>query len=246
MGAAYLPLLGAFLIGLSKAGLATGLGMLTTPLVASAMPAREAIGLILPLLCLADVLTMGFYWKQWNWRAIRELLAGALVGIGLGMLFVSRVSNGSLSFAIGVVGLVMAALLAVRGQWFPHVVYKPRLVDGVLVGIATGFASAIAHAAGPIVAIYLLAQKLSKEAFVASNAIFFTLNNLLKVPPYVAAGLITTETLRHDIRYLPMLPLGVAAGWAANRLLPQRYFDVAVQVMLFVTSVHLLVTSWPF
>jgi hypothetical protein len=42
-----------------------------------------------------------------------------------------------------------------------------------------------------------------------------------------------------------MLPLGVAAGWAINRLLPQRYFDVIVQVLLLVTSVHLIVTSWP-
>ena len=30
-----------------------------------------------------------------------------------------------------------------------------------------------------------------------------------------------------------------------NRLLPQRYFDVIVQVLLLVTSVHLIVTSWP-
>src|SRR5262245_8306193 len=128
MGPTLLPFLGAFLIGLSKAGLATGLGMLTTPLMATAMPVREAIGLILPLLCVADVLTMGFYWKQWDWRAIRELLFGALGGIALGMLFVSHVSNDSLSLAIGLVGLVMAALLAVRGRWFPHVVYTPRLI----------------------------------------------------------------------------------------------------------------------
>jgi uncharacterized protein len=245
MGAALFPLLGAFLIGVSKAGLATGLGMLTTPLVASAMPAHQAIGIILPLLCLADVLTMGFYWKQWNWKAIRELLVGGIVGIGVGMLFVTRVSNNALSLAIGIVGLIMAVLLVIRERWYPDHVYKPSLIDGMLVGMATGFASAIAHAAGPIVAIYLIAQRLSKEAFVASNAIFFTVNNLLKVPPYVAAGLITTETLRHDVRYLPMLPLGVAFGWAVNRLLPQRYFDVAVQVTLFVTSLHLIVTSWP-
>jgi uncharacterized membrane protein YfcA len=245
MGASLLPLIGAFLVGLSKAGLATGLGMLTTPLVASAMPARAAIGLILPLLCIADLLTMGFYWKQWDWKAIRELQIGGVIGIAVGMIFVTRVSNNALSFAIGVVGMVMAVLLVVRERWYPDHVYKPSLIDGVLVGIATGFSSAIAHAAGPIVAIYLLAQRLSKEAFVASNAIFFTLNNLLKIPPYVAAGLITTETLRQDVRFLPMLPLGVAAGWALNRLIPQRYFDVAVQVVLFVTSLHLIVTSWP-
>ena len=245
MGPTVLPFLGAFLIGVSKAGLATGLGMLTTPLVASAMPARAAIGLILPLLCVADVLTMGFYWKQWDWRAIRDLQIGGVIGIGVGMLFVSRVSNNALSLAIGIVGLIMAVLLVVRERWYPDHVYKPSLVDSLLVGAAAGFSSSIAHAAGPIVAIYLLAQRLSKEAFVASNAIFFTLNNLLKLPPYVAAGLITTETLRHGIRYLPMLPLGVAAGWAINRLLPQRYFDVAVQILLFVTSLHLIVTSWP-
>ena len=231
-----LPYLGAFLVGLSKAGLATGLGMLTTPLVATAMPARTAIGLILPLLCLADVLTMGFYWKQWDWKAIRNLQIGGVLGIAIGMLFVSRVSNNALSLAIGIVGLIMAVLLVVRERWYPDHVYRPSLIDGMLVGAAAGFSSAIAHAAGPIVAIYLLAQRMSKEAFVASNAIFFTVNNLIKVPPYVAAGLITTETLRHDLRYLPMLPLGVAAGWAINRLLPQRYFDVIVQVMLFVTS----------
>jgi uncharacterized membrane protein YfcA len=202
---ALLPLIGAFLVGLSKAGLATGLGMLTTPLVASAMPARTAIGLILPLLCVADLLTMGFYWRQWDWKAIRELQIGGVIGIAVGMLFVTRVSNNALSLAIGVVGLIMAILLVVRERWYPDHVYKPRLIDGVLVGIATGFSSAIAH----------------------------------------AAGLITTETLRQDLRFLPMLPLGVAAGWALNRLIPQRYFDVAVQVMLFVTSLHLIVTSWP-
>ena len=236
MGPSLLPYLGAFLVGLSKAGLATGLGMLTTPLVATAMPARTAIGLILPLLCLADVLTMGFYWKQWDWKAIRNLQIGGVIGIGIGMLFVSRVSNNALSLAIGIVGLIMAVLLVVRERWYPDHVYRPSLIDGMLVGAAAGFSSAIAHAAGPIVAIYLLAQRMSKEAFVASNAIFFTVNNLIKVPPYLAAGLITTETLRHDLRYLPMLPLGVAAGWAINRLLPQRYFDVIVQVMLFITS----------
>ena len=45
--------------------------------------------------------------------------------------------------------------------------------------------------------------------------------------------------------YRILFPIGVAAGWAINRLLPQRYFDVAVQIMLFVTSLHLIVTSWP-
>ena len=63
-----LALLGVFLIGLSKAGFATGLGMLSTPLMAQALPARTAIGVILPLLCLADVFTLAVYWRRWDLR----------------------------------------------------------------------------------------------------------------------------------------------------------------------------------
>jgi uncharacterized membrane protein YfcA len=238
------PLLGAFLIGLSKAGFAAGLGMLTTPLVAMAVPARAAIGLILPLLCVADALTLGAYWRQWNLAAVKSPIAGALLGIAAGMIFVSRVSNRALALAIGIVGLTMVALLVIRGRWYPHAVYRPRMIDGLLVGVASGFSSAVAHAAGPIFALFLMAQRMPKETFVATNAVFFTVINLLKVPPYVWSGLVTMETLRQDLRLLPMIPLGVAAGWATNRLLPQRHFDIVVQVLLGITSLHLLVTSW--
>jgi uncharacterized protein len=238
------PLLGAFLIGLSKAGFAAGLGMLTTPLVAMSVPARAAIGLVLPLLCAADALTLGAYWRQWNLSAVKSPVAGALLGIAAGMIFVSRVSNRALALAIGIVGLTMVVLLVVRARWYPHAVYRPRTTDGLLIGVASGFSSAVAHAAGPIFALFLMAQRMPKETFVATNAVFFTVINLLKVPPYVWSGLVTLETLSQDLRLLPMIPLGVAAGWATNRLLPQRHFDIVVQVLLGITSLHLLVTSW--
>jgi uncharacterized membrane protein YfcA len=239
----WFPYLGAFVIGLSKAGFATGLGMLTTPLVASAMPARQAIGIVLPLLCLADGLTIGFYWKKWDTAAVRYPLIGALVGIAAGMLFVTSVSNRMLALSIGVVGFVMAGLLVVRARWYPHAVYTPRVIDGLAVGIFSGFSSAIAHAAGPILALFLLAQRMPKDAFVATNALFFTVNNLLKVPPYLVSGLITWETLQLDLRLLPMIPVGVFAGWLTNRLLPQRYFDVLVYVVLLLTSLQLVISS---
>lgn len=238
------PILGAFVIGLSKAGFAAGLGMVTTPLVASAMPARQAIGLVLPLLCVADAMTLSLFWRKWDPAVVRNPLIGAVVGIAFGMLFVTSVSNRALALAIGVVGLVMTVLLIVRARWFPHATYRPRLADALLVGIAAGFSSTIAHAAGPIFALFLLAQRMPKEAFVASNAIFFTVNNLLKVPPYVASGLITMETLRMDLRLLPMIPVGVLAGWAANRLMPQKYFDVIVYTVLLITALQLIVSSW--
>src|SRR5512134_2560783 len=145
-----LAFLGVFLIGLSKAGFATGLGMLSTPLVAQALPARTAIGVVLPLLCLADVFTLAVYWLRWDSRLVAWPLVGTLVGIGLATAFVTTISELALRRSIGTVGLVLTLLLVIRSRFDPHAVYRPAPWHGALVGVAAGFSSTIAHAAGPI------------------------------------------------------------------------------------------------
>jgi uncharacterized membrane protein YfcA len=235
-----LALLGVFLIGLSKAGFATGLGMLSTPLVAEAMPARAAIGVVLPLLCLADVFTLAVYWRKWDLRLVAWPLVGAAIGIGLATAFVTSISDLALRRSIGAIGLVLTLLLVVRNRFHPHAVYRPRPWEGVLVGVAAGVSSTVAHAAGPILALYLLAQRLEKSSFVATSGVFFTVNNLLKVPPYVATGLVDGSTLGLSLRYAAAIPLGIAAGWWLNRLLPQRHFDAVVAGLMILTSLHLL------
>jgi hypothetical protein len=235
-----LALLGVFLIGLSKAGFATGLGMLSTPLMAEAMPARAAIGVVLPLLCLADVFTLAVYWRKWDLRLVAWPLVGTAVGIGLATAFVTSISDLALRRSIGAIGLVLTLLLVVRNRFHPHAVYRPRPWEGVLVGVAAGVSSTIAHAAGPILALYLLAQRLEKTSFVATSGVFFTVNNLLKVPPYVATGLIDATTLALSLRYAAAIPVGIAAGWWLNRLLPQRHFDAVVAGLMVLTSIHLL------
>lgn len=236
------PYLGAFLIGLSKAGFATGLGMLTTPLVATAVPARQAIGIILPLLCFADLLTLSAFWKKWNLDLIRVPFYGALGGIALGMGFVKVISEQFLRNSIGATALALTALLIIRNIWYPARAYRPSFWEALLVGVAAGFSSTISHGAGPIMAIYLMAQKTEKTTFVASNAIFFTTLNLFKIPPYAISGLITPATLLQDLRYLPLIPVGVAVGWVANRALPQKAFEWLVYGLLIVTGLQLLLS----
>ncbi len=235
------PYLGAFLIGVSKAGFATGLGMLTTPLLASAMSAREALGVVLPLLCIADLFTISLYWKKWDFSLVKYPLVGVVVGTAIGMLFVNGISDRGLKVSIGITGLILVALLIIRNIWYPEKVYRPSWWEGVATGIAAGFTSTISHGAGPIIAIFLIAQKPDKILFVASSAIYFTLGNLVKVPPYLWTEIITKETLIKDLYFLPMIPLGVAIGYLANRYIPQKWFGVLVYVLLIAASVDLLV-----
>jgi hypothetical protein len=93
---------------LSKAGLATGLGMLTTPLVASAMPAHGHRP-DPPLLCLADA-DHGLLLEAGLGRSA-TCRFGGFVRIAIGMLLTVRASRTTcLSLATRIVGLIMAIL----------------------------------------------------------------------------------------------------------------------------------------
>ena len=187
--------------------------------------------MILPLLCLADVFTLAVYWKRWQaplsspgrWSARSLGIAGATA-------FVTSISELALRRSIGGVGLLLTLLLI-----DPQPLPPARRLRTASRGTACWSASPPARAPrsltrpGPIVALYLLAQKLDKTAFVATSGLFFTVNNLLKVPPYLATGLIRRrDAARCRWRYAAAVPVGIAAGWWANRHVPQRHFDALV------------------
>ena len=88
---------GVLFIGLSKAGFAGGLGMLTTPLCVVAFGAGGkaptfAVGTILPLLCAGDIFSMYYYWRKWEAKNLRYLLPGVVIGVFVGVQLAGRCS----------------------------------------------------------------------------------------------------------------------------------------------------------
>lgn len=233
------PYIGAFVVGFGKAGFASGISLLQAPLIAYAVPARTAIGLVMPLLVFADLLAISTFWKKWDFSRVRWPLIGCIPGIGLGMLFVNVVSDLLLRRSLGVLALFLTGLLIIRDIWYPSKTYNPSWWQGVLVGVFAGFCSTVAHAAGPIIALFLIAQRLDKRTFVATSAIFFFITNLLKLPMFVATGLVDWEILKAALKLAPMVPLGILTGWLLNRAIPQKYFVYVVYVLLIVAGVDL-------
>ena len=230
----------ALMIGLSKGGLGGLLGAMATPLMALVMPADQVIGLLLPVLMIADLFAVASHWRKWDWRLVRLLLPGALVGVVVGTLFIQNAPTQTLKVIIGVITLLFSIYKLLEARLKLAGEYLSRDWHGLLAGTLAGFASSVAHTGGPPISIYLILQDLTPRVFVATTALFFTLLNWMKVPFYAYAGLFDFSQLIRILWLLPLLPIGVLAGrWLAVRI-NKVAFDRMITILLAITALMLI------
>ncbi|MEC8842112.1 MAG: sulfite exporter TauE/SafE family protein, partial [Candidatus Poribacteria bacterium] len=142
-------LIGALLIGITKAGFGGGAGLIVGPMLMLVFPAKESLGMMLPLLFVCDVVSLFFYWRKWDKLNIAFIIPGAVVGIGIGSIFLGRFDDRILAKMIGISAIGFALLQILLNQLIQRKKQfgtQPWL--GILVGAATGFFSTVAHLGG--------------------------------------------------------------------------------------------------
>jgi len=242
----FLAGMGVLFIGVSKAGLGGGLGMLTTPLCVLAFGAggREpsfAIGVLLPLLCAGDAFSLCHYWGKWKRQNLKYLLPGVLVGVVIGVRLVGHFSPRELNTAIGVLALLFVLFQVVKEKIFrAEGAFAPNHSLGFPCGIGAGITSTFAHGAGPLVSLFLIPQQMPKEIYVGTTVLVFTWINWIKLPFFIAQGIITRETLLTGLYYLPLVPLGVWVGVWLNRKISEQLFLRLVYFFTFFTGLQLI------
>jgi len=240
--------LSAMLVSLGKAGFGASIGVLSFPIMVYACGGNSllAVAVTLPLLIACDLVAMASWWGRWNGRAAGLLLPGAVLGIILGGLCLWAIrgldgssdqatrarANAALMLIVGLIALGFVAMQAARWVGRKPLVFRPGPWQGAGVGAAAGITSTLAHAAGPVVAMYLLPQQLPKSAFVATTVLFYAIINLLKLVPYSMLGLINTQTLGAALALLPAVVGGTAAGLLLHGRVDQRQFNGVVYVLL--------------
>lgn len=232
--------LAAFLMGLSKGGVPM-IALLSVPLMSLYMNPALAAGLLLPIYIVADMYAVYLFRHAFSARNLKILLPGAIFGILVGFFAVSYVSGDLIKLLVAGIGLVYLAK-ALRNR-FSKVPVPPRPADvprGIVWGSLAGLTSYISHAGGPPFQAYVLPQKLDKMVYLGTTTIFFTVVNLLKVPPFILAGQITWDSAAQAIWLAPFALAGARSGAYVSRILPDRVFFLIVEIALAVVSFKLI------
>lgn len=226
------------IVGISKGGLAGGLGVVGVPLMALAVPPLQAAAVLLPVLMVMDLQGVWEYRRDWDRRNIILLIPGALLGIVLGALTARFVSDDLVRILVGLTAVVFTVLFWVKPA--PPAGAARGPVSGTLWGFVAGYTSFLAHAGGPPIQVHLLPQRLDKRAYVATTTIFFVVVNLAKLPPYLLVGTLDRSALLTALVLLPLAPIGMRIGFWIVRSLPTEPFYKLCYVLVLITGIKLL------
>jgi uncharacterized membrane protein YfcA len=235
--------LGAFMVGVSKAGI-TGLSILSIALFNHVfLSSKQASGLVLPLLIFGDFVAVFSYRKHTQWRYLWRLFPWTAAGVVLGYITLGRISDHTARILVGWIIVTLALLSFWRKFSSAPAARNAALFHwsvAAAIGMTAGFITLVANAAGPLMAIYLVAMRLPKMEYVGTAAVFFMLLNLFKVPFMVDLGLITTQSFSFNLMLAPAVLLGALAGRWLLKHVNQNLFEQLVLLLSAIGGILLI------
>lgn len=206
-----LILLAAFIIGLSKAGL-KGIDMMNVTIMAIVFGGKASTGIVLPLLCAADIMAVLYYNRHAQWVHFRRLIPWMMVGILIGVIVGKELDEAVFRKLMAVI-IILTVIIMIALEVRKSVSMPANKLFVATMGLTAGFTTMLGNLAGAFSNIYFLAMRMPKNDFIGTAAWVFLVINLFKLPFQVLYWKnITGVTLQTDLILLPALLLGFWAG----------------------------------
>ncbi len=213
------------IVGISKGGLGGGLGLIAVPLLAMAVPPTTAAAIMLPILCLMDLVGLWKFRGQGDARCLKVLLPAATLGIILGALSFRYLTDDHIRLIVGTIAITFTLNYYLRKS--SQQPQAQSLGRGSFWGALSGFTSFSVHAGGAPLNIYLLPLRLDKQAYIGTTIVFFAAINYIKLIPYGMLGQFTTDLLITSAVLAVLAPVGVLTGaWLQHRINERAFYHL--------------------
>ena len=210
--------------------------------MAMAFGAKESTGVILPMLCMADIIAVTYYKRIADWRIVLRLLPTAIIGffiaIGVDKLVPNEKFRMLMGWTLLVAFLIMlwSEIFGKENKWMKKWWYA------AIFGLLGGFTTMIGNAAGPVMSVYLLSMRKEKLEYIGINAWFFLVVNLLKVPLQIFAwNNISWQSFSLNVLMLPLIGIGAIIGIRLVKLLPEKTFRRFVQIVTAISVILMII-----
>lgn len=233
----------AMLIGISKTGI-QNIGTLAVPFFALLFGAKYSTGIVLVLLCFADLIAVIYYRKAFLWKEVKSLLPLAFVGLLVGLILGNYIDDKTFKISMGLCIIVGVAIMLWMEKSTPE--SRERITTQMwyspLFGFILGFSTMIGNAAGPALSVYMLSKRLDKITFAATSAWFIFILNLSKIPLQIFVWEnMTWSGLILNFMALPFILLGGFIGIKIIKILPEKTFRNIIISLVVIASILLII-----
>lgn len=235
----------ALMVGMSKTGI-PGMGILVVNLLVLGFGGWESVGLMLPMLIFGDLFAVVWYKRHADWKMLVRLLPWIVIGLAIGFVALKIIGQNDQSklWMNPIIGSLVLLMLVFHllekklGSWLTG------KSGAGLTGVAAGFTTTVSNAAGPIMSIFLTAQRFPKEQFMGTIAWYFFTINLMKVPLFALQNdMLTRYSLLVDVCLFPGILIGVFIGkWIFTRI-PQKLFTGTILTLAGIGAAHLVIDN---
>jgi len=214
-----------------------GFALLSVPLMALALPTREAV----VVSTILGLVTSSF--QAWHGRRDTErdvvvrMVASALVGLPLGWLLFTRVDDDVLRALLGVSVILAVLLLATN-----RVATGSRRLD-VVCGALSGALASSLSTNGPPLVFALQARGLSMSAFRPTINTVFTVSGVVALTGFVMSDDVSGDALIHSLMAIPVLLLGSRIGFLLRGRVPESGARRLVLALLALAGTAAILTS---
>lgn len=182
-------------------------------------------------------------WKnrdQFQWKQVMPILLAVLAGVVPGVLLLKQSFPWLIKAALGVLVLVLGLEMATRDRRAGRGSQKPWI--SLLVAFVSGICAGL-FGINMLIIAYLERTAQNYREFKGSLCFLFLAENLLRLFTYGLTGLITTDVLILGAVSVPAAGLGVPAGLALAKRLPERQMRRCVVVMFLFSGISILVKA---
>ncbi|WP_191601982.1 sulfite exporter TauE/SafE family protein [Marinomonas algicola] len=232
--------LAGLITGFSKFSVG-GMGLLVVPILMIAAPGPEALGILVPLYLITDIMAIISYRSKIAWSVVWHFMPLGVLGMLLGSYVLANIDPNDFVLTLGVIMIAMISLSLYLDYRPATFMQTKKAAYGM--GFFSGLISVISNAAGPVFSLFLLEQKLSKESYVSTRAWILFSINLLKIPLFIPLGLLSAESVTTSLQGIPGLIIGAFIGYHFLKKVNPNQFKWLIRVMATLAACKLFFFS---
>ncbi len=228
--------LAAFFAAFTGAVTGFGSALVGMPLLAQILPVQVAAPLMAVISLCINSSMLVIQRQAFRWQAVWQLILAAIIGIPVGILLVSTLSEQVVLTILGVLLIAYAvyAWVTPRLPELKHPIWK------YVFGFFSGVLGGAYNVGGPPAVVYASSKGWEASEFRSNLQALFLVENIVILAGHAWAGNYTTRVLGYLPYAIPALAAGIVLGVFLDRFIPDKLFRKMVLILLVVLGLALI------